>query len=76
MYVDITTTTDREVTPMNATELAAALQSLLDEFGEEASLGACRTSTFEEAGLMTRDAGLLLRLEDGQEFQLTLLRSR
>lgn len=34
------------------------------------------TRTFEEAGVLTLDAGLLLRLADGSEYQLTVVRSR
>lgn len=32
--------------------------------------------TFFEAGLLTSDAGIVLRLEDGNEFQLTIVHSR
>ena len=32
--------------------------------------------TFEDRGLMTRDAGLVIELEDGSEFQLSIVRSR
>lgn len=33
-------------------------------------------ATFEEAGLMTRNAGIVVRLDDGSEFQVTIVRSR
>lgn len=33
-------------------------------------------ATFERAQLLTRDAGLVLRMSDGSEFQLTIVRSR
>ena len=32
--------------------------------------------TFEDRGLMTRDSGLVIEMEDGSEFQLTIVRSR
>jgi hypothetical protein len=32
--------------------------------------------SFEEAGVMTRDAGLVLRTPDGQEFQISVVQSR
>ena len=32
--------------------------------------------TFEEAGMMTRDKGLLITLPDGSEFQLTIIQRR
>ena len=35
-----------------------------------------RVQTFEEAGVMTRDAGLVITLPDGTEFQLTIVQSR
>jgi hypothetical protein len=34
------------------------------------------TASFEEVGVMTDNAGLVLRLEDGSEFQVTVVRSR
>ena len=35
-----------------------------------------RVQTFAEAGLMTRDCGLVISLPDGSEFQLTIIQSR
>ena len=35
-----------------------------------------RVQTFDEAGVMTRDAGLVITLPDGTEFQLTIVQSR
>lgn len=35
-----------------------------------------RVVPYREAGVLTRDAGLVLTLGDGTEFQLTVLRSR
>jgi hypothetical protein len=32
-------------------------------------------STFDDAGLMTRNAGLVVQLDDGSEFQLRIVRS-
>jgi hypothetical protein len=32
--------------------------------------------TFEFAGLMTRDRGLVVKLKDGSEFQITIVKSR
>ena len=45
-----------------------------DSFGigwEEA-----RVSTFEQAGVMTYNKGLVISLPDGTEFQLTIVQSR
>ena len=35
-----------------------------------------RVNTFEEAGLLTWDKGLVISLPDGTEYQLTITRSR
>ena len=35
-----------------------------------------RVHTFGEAGVMTHDAGLVITLPDGTEFQLTIVQSR
>ena len=33
-------------------------------------------NTFTEAGLLTRDCGLVLQMEDGSEFQITITQSK
>jgi hypothetical protein len=35
-----------------------------------------RVGTFAESGLLTRDSGVIVCLNDGTEFQLTVVRSR
>ena len=35
-----------------------------------------RVKTFEEAGLMTYDKGLVIRMPDGSEYQITIIQSR
>jgi len=35
-----------------------------------------RIATFEEAGLLTNDDGIILYLKDGSEFQITVIRRR
>ena len=35
-----------------------------------------RIHTFSEAGLLTRDKGLVITLPDGTEYQLTIVQSR
>ncbi len=44
-----------------------------DEFPDPA-IG--RIASFEKAGVLTRDAGFVVRLEDGSEFQITVVQSR
>ena len=35
-----------------------------------------RVQTYDEAGILTNNKGLVLRMKDGAEFQLTLVRCR
>jgi len=70
------------------TELQDALKTLLEEiaymdaddrerFDVPAELADLdRVSTFEEAGVLTRDAGLVITATDGTEFQVTIIQSR
>jgi len=63
-----------------AQDIVDLLQTLLFEAWEyedgESPLYGCRTSTFEERGLLTSDEGIVLSLADGSEFQITIVRSR
>ena len=73
---------------MNETELQDALNTLLqemacmdtedlDQFDMPRELAQIeRVSTFDEAGVMTRDAGLVITTNDGCCFQLTIVQSR
>ena len=36
----------------------------------------CRVQTFDEAGVMTYNKGLVITLPDGTEYQLTIVQSR
>lgn len=62
-------------------ELAAALDrvmqdiELVDEFDDVATTVRA-TSTFADVGMLTMNAGLVIELDDGSEFQLTIVRSR
>ena len=55
---------------MNNTTMEEFLTELLYE-NEEVK----RILTFEEAGLLTRNKGLVVRFENGDEFQLTIVQS-
>ena len=35
-----------------------------------------QVQSFEQAGILTRDAGLVLTLADGSEYQVTVIRSK
>ena len=43
---------------------------------DDTSLESCTVRTFEEAGVMTYNRGLVIRLPCGEEFQLTIVQSR
>ena len=51
--------------------LTELLTADADENGKDV-----RVETFENLGLMTRNDGLAVRLDDGTEFQLTIVRSK
>jgi hypothetical protein len=74
---------------MSEQELQDWLQELLSEFtyladddrseiGFESAdwLEDARISSFNEAGLLTNDKGIVLRTAEGDEFQITIIRSR
>lgn len=41
---------------------------------EDTALENCRVRSFQQAGLLTRDKGVLITLPDGSKFQLTITR--
>lgn len=43
---------------------------------DDTSLIGCTVRTFEEAGILTRDRGLVIQLPGGDEYQLTIVQSR
>ncbi len=73
---------------MNENELQDALKNLLEEIAfmddedrEDAGLGheladVKRVRTFEEEGVLTTDAGLVITAADGSEYQVTIVKSR
>jgi len=52
-----------------------AIRELLECDEEEVFPELERVNTYEEAGVLTTDAGLVLRTADGSEFQLTIVRA-
>jgi hypothetical protein len=57
---------------MDKFQMVELLRTLLEEELTEES----RIQTFQEAGLLTRDKGLVIRLPDGNEFQITVVQSK
>jgi len=51
--------------------LADFLRDMVDE-----SQGVVKATGFDEAALLTRNQGLVLRTEDGREFQISIVQSR
>lgn len=66
---------------MNAEDLAEVVEDLLravaeDEDGDAEELHGARLASFRRAGLLTSDAGVVITLADGSEFQLSVIQSR
>jgi len=52
-------------------QVADQLQEMLGGIYEIASI-----RTFEDSGLLTQNQGLVIRYDDGTEFQLTIVKSK
>lgn len=62
-----------------ASDIEESLLSLLSEQLSDITSGsdtATDVVTFEDSGLMTRDRGLVLTMSDGDEFQVTIVKSK
>jgi hypothetical protein len=73
--------TNTEVHELSPSDVQDALLALLDGFAEDEvaelvtdQLRSVRS--FAEDGVMTNNAGVVLTLTDGSEFQITIVRSR
>ena len=68
----------RDVNAINAQSIADYLVDLIEQDDQPWSDDGDKPTvrSFEEAGVMTRNAGLVLRTLDGQEFQISVVRSR
>lgn len=66
---------------MTAEELAEAIEDLLrslveDEDGDAEELHGASLASFKRAGLLTSDAGIVITLKDGAEYQVRVIQSR
>lgn len=62
---------------MGEVEVCEALRDLIEMEGKEYGLGdGIRSRSFSEAGVMTSNIGMVIRLADGSEYQITVIRSR
>ena len=59
---------------MNITE--SNMEEDLVNFYEEMASGVVRVETFDEAGLLTRDRGVQVTLDDGTVYQISIKRSK
>jgi hypothetical protein len=55
---------------------AQELEEELKELFEGMVSGIIEVQTFDEAGILTRDRGVVVTLEDGDEYQISIVRSR
>jgi hypothetical protein len=60
---------------MTESDMETVLEELLNENDEKFPLYHSVRS-FRDAGVLTRNAGLIVRLDDGTEFQITIVQSR
>lgn len=58
---------------MTEHEMGTKLQDLLLD-NEEGDAGLIEVATFEEAGLMTANKGLVVTMADGSEFQVQIVK--
>ena len=68
---------------MNSDQLADHLQFLLEQSAEgdtgdfcDETMEGCRTTSYRDAGVLTMDKGFVLHMEDGSEYQVTVIQSR
>jgi len=55
-------------------DFTSALHELFG--GEDINLDIKSVRTFEDAGLLTRNSGLVVTLRDGSQFEVTIVKSR
>ena len=63
---------------MTEKDITLVLEESLLAFDEEQGIGEDIHSvyTYEEVGMLTRNEGFVLRLENGDEFQVTILKTK
>ncbi len=59
---------------MNEIDIETMLYELLQD--EEAAPEVAKVRTFEEAGVLTSNRGVVVRTDDGSEFQVAIVQSR
>ena len=72
--MDITIETEDDMAQAIEDALRAADERAQDEDGDEETIRSI--VTFADAGVLTSNSGLVVRLADGSEYQITVVRSR
>lgn len=54
-------------------EMKMGIKELIRELLENEGI---EVATYEEAGILTRNEGLVLKVEDGSEYQITIVQSK
>ena len=65
---------------MNEKGFESRLAEILNDEGDVKEIldphGVRKVATFADAGVLTMNAGLVITMDDGAEFQITIVRSR
>jgi hypothetical protein len=59
----------------SAFEFESHLREVLETAADVEDIGIANITTFRERWLLTNDPGLVIEMEDGTEFQLTIVKS-
>jgi hypothetical protein len=52
------------------------VKDALEYMEDTVNVGIASVQTFQEAGVLTQNKGLVVRLQDGKEFQINIVQSR
>ncbi len=68
---------------MNEVEFREVLEDFLNDVTDQDTaeeynfnIGVMRVSSYENGGMLTRNEGLIVRLDGGDEFQVTIVQSK
>ena len=61
---------------MNTTELMELIAEMLHDQQSEGEVELHSIRTFQDAGIMTTDEGIVVKLEDDSEFHITVQQTR
>lgn len=61
---------------MNEKDIQDLLNEALNFHNDENDAEIYSINTFKDAGVLTTDKGIVLKMEDGSEFQITIVQSK